>query len=140
MSTQDRSDNGEREPEPGVPVPDAHLEMLLRLGEAQPGAAVAVTLTTVGGIVSGSLVAGRVWAERWEGVVARAVGDQDDAEQVVTLPRTVQDALDDAGPGGLHDFAHLVDVTFLSAPGTPTSPLWRGRVGDVSGWSLGAPA
>jgi hypothetical protein len=139
MSAQDRSGAG-REPGPGVPAADAHLEMLLRLVEAQPGAAVAVTLTTVGGIVSGSLVASRAWAERWEEVVARAVGDQDHAEQVVLLPRAVQNALDATGPGGLHDFAHLIDVTFLSAPGAPTSPLWRGRVSDVSGWSLGAPA
>jgi hypothetical protein len=140
MSTQDRNDVA-HEPESGAPTtPDAHLEMLLRLVEAQPGASVAVTLTTVGGIVSGSLVASRIWAERWEGVVARAVGDQDHAEQVVLLPRTVQNAVDDAGPDGLHDFAHLIDVTFLSAPGPPTSPLWRGRVSDVSGWSLGAPA
>ena len=139
MSTQDRNDVAQ-EPDAGTPTPDAHLEMLLRLVEAQPGASVAVTLTTVGGIVSGSLVASRIWAERWEGVVARAVGDQDHAEQVVLLPRTVQNALDLAGPGGLHDFAHLIDVTFLSAPGAPTSPLWRGRVSTVSGWSLGAPA
>ncbi|CAL9456121.1 hypothetical protein SUDANB58_02553 [Streptomyces sp. enrichment culture] len=139
MSTQDRGGAG-HEPGPGGPAADAHLEMLLRLVEAQPGAAVAVTLTTVGGIVSGDLVASRAWAERWEGVVARAVGDQDHAEQVVLLPRALQNALDPTGPDGLHDFAHLIDVTFLSAPGTPTAPLWRGRVSDVSGWSLGAPA
>ncbi|MFB9463797.1 hypothetical protein [Streptomyces cinereospinus] len=118
------------------PAVDVHLEMLLRLVEAQSGAGIAVTLTTAGGIVSGSLVGSRVWAERWEDVVAEAVGGRADAEQLVLLPRTVQDSLEE---GSLHAFVHLVDVTFLSATATPTSPLWRGRVSDVSGWSLGAP-
>ncbi|MFD9192604.1 hypothetical protein ACFWCA_30820 [Streptomyces phaeochromogenes] len=34
----------------------------------------------------------------------------------------------------------LIDVSFRSVPGTTTAPLWRGRPGDVSGRSPGAPA
>jgi len=34
----------------------------------------------------------------------------------------------------------LIDVSFRSVPGTAAAPLWRGRLGDVSGRSPGAPA
>ncbi|MEU9781102.1 hypothetical protein AB0H92_09045 [Streptomyces phaeochromogenes] len=33
-----------------------------------------------------------------------------------------------------------IDVSFRSVPGTTTGPLWRGRLGDVSGRLPGAPA
>ncbi|MFJ8493197.1 hypothetical protein ACIRBZ_33360 [Streptomyces sp. NPDC094038] len=121
------------------PVVDVHLEMMVRLVEAQSGASIAVSLTTPGGVVSGSLVGRGTWAERWEDVVAEAVGAQEHAEPLVLLPRTVQDNVEENAPDRLHTFVHLVDVTFLSAPAAPASPLWRGRISDVSGWSLGAP-
>ncbi|GAA4803589.1 hypothetical protein [Streptomyces ziwulingensis] len=125
--------------EPAQPVADAHLELLVRLVEAQSGASMALSLTTPGGIVSGRLVGSAVWAERWREAVREAVRAEDHADQLIQLPHIVQDAMPETDAAGLHDFVHLVDVTFLSAPGPPTTPLWRGRVRDISGWSLGAP-
>ncbi|MFJ3581990.1 hypothetical protein ACIPPS_07110 [Streptomyces sp. NPDC090127] len=124
---------------PSQPMADAHLEMMVRVVEAQSGASAALSLTTVGGIVSGSLVSSAVWAARWREVVQESIGAEDHAEQLIQLPAIVQDALPEQDGPSLHHFVHLVDVTFLSAPGAPTTPLWRGRISDISGWSLGAP-
>ncbi|MEV0552011.1 MULTISPECIES: hypothetical protein [unclassified Streptomyces] len=125
------------------PTVDAYLEILLRLVDAQPDASLKICLTTPGGIVAGSLVGSRTWADRWETTVSAATGAQDRADHMAHLAHTVRSALKQTEPDtgdGLHSFIHLVDVTFLSVPGTTTAPLWRGRLGDVSGWSLGAPA
>lgn len=122
---------------------DAHLEILLRLVDAQPQASLAICLTLPGGIIAGSLVGSRAWADRWEEVVSPATGREDQADHMAHLAHAVRSALrqSDPDPGdGLHAFIHLVDVTFLSVPGTATAPLWRGRLASVSGWSLGAPA
>ncbi|MEV8554430.1 hypothetical protein AB0L04_32045 [Streptomyces glaucescens] len=120
---------------------DAHLEILLRLVEAQPDASMAICLTTPGGIIGGHLVAARTWAERWEAAV-RDAGVARQAAPMAQLPQMVQAAQPhgDASDRGLHRFLHLVDVTFMSVPGAPTASVWRGRVGDVCGWSLGAPS
>ncbi|MDQ0585559.1 hypothetical protein [Streptomyces rishiriensis] len=128
-----------------LPPIDAHLEILLRLVDAQPEATLKICLTTPGGIVAGNLVGSRAWADRWEDVVSTATGAEDTADHMAHLAHTVRAAVKEAAsePGtgdGLHAFIHLVDVTFLSVPGTATAPLWRGRLGDVSGWALGAPA
>ncbi|MET8168142.1 hypothetical protein ABZT34_28460 [Streptomyces sp. NPDC005329] len=128
-----------------LPPIDAHLEILLRLVDAQPEAALKICLTTPGGFVAGNLVGSRTWADRWEQEVSAATGAEDAADHMAHLAHTVRSALKEAAsePGtgdGLHGFIHLVDVTFLSVPGTATAPLWRGRLDDVSGWALGAPA
>ncbi|MFI6642432.1 hypothetical protein [Streptomyces sp. NPDC050504] len=124
-----------------VPAVDAHLEILLRLVEAQPEARMGICLTTPGGVIGGHLVSAQSWAQRWED----AVRDADEGQQagvMAQLPQMVQAAQPhgDATDDGLHRFLHLVDVTFMSVPGVPTSPVWRGRVSDICGWSLGAPS
>lgn len=123
------------------PAPDPHLEILLRLVEAQPEASMAICLTTPGGIVGGHLVAAISWAKRWEESVVEA-GEQRQAGPMAQLPQMLEVVQRQIEPpdGGLHPFLHLVDVTFMSVPGAPTSAVWRGRVSDVSGWSLGAPS
>lgn len=121
-----------------APAVDAHLEILLRMVEAQPGARMAICLTTRGGVVAGHLVAARTWAERWEETVRQA-DEQRQAEVMAHLPQMVQSTQlhGETSENGLHPFLHLVDVTFMSVPGSLTSPVWRGRVSDVCGWSLG---
>ncbi|MER7624548.1 hypothetical protein [Streptomyces sp. NPDC126503] len=126
----------------GAPPVDAHLELLLRLVAVRREASMAICLTTPGGIVGGHLVGPQAWADRWEEVVSEAIGRQERSELLAQLPHTVQAALRQTtgDDGGLQPFIHLVDVTFMSVPGTPTTPVWRGRVGDICGWSLGAPS
>ncbi|MFF8833484.1 hypothetical protein [Streptomyces sp. NPDC015131] len=127
----------------GRPAVDTQLEILLRLVDAQPEASMAICLTTPGGVVAGHLVGSRAWARRWEEVVSSTTGGEDPRDHLAHLAGTVQSALEGTereAASGLHAFIHLVDVTYLSVPGTATAPLWRGRLSDVSGWSLGAPA
>ncbi|PRH78904.1 hypothetical protein C6N75_12475 [Streptomyces solincola] len=121
---------------------DAHLEVLLRMAEVAEDGRLAITLTTSGGVVGGFLVGSEAWARRWEQVVAETAGPEHRSEEMALLPRTVQDALgggEATDTQGLHRFLHLVDVVFLSVPGSPSAPLWRGRTADVSGWALGGP-
>ncbi|MFE5896053.1 hypothetical protein ACFQ67_01245 [Streptomyces sp. NPDC056488] len=117
---------------------DMHLEVLLRMVEAQPGARMAICLTTRGGVITGHLVAAQAWAERWEDTVRQA-DEQGQAEVMAQLPQMIQSTQrhGEVSENGLHPFLHLVDVTFMSVPGSLTSPVWRGRVSDVCGWSLG---
>ncbi|MEV8566501.1 hypothetical protein AB0436_13130 [Streptomyces sp. NPDC051322] len=124
------------------PAVDAHLEVLLRLVASQPDARMAICLTTSGGIIGGQLVSPVTWADRWEEVVSEATARQERSELMAQLPHTVQDALRQMGaePDGRQSFIHLVDATFMSAPTAPTAPVWRGRVSDISGWSLGSPS
>ncbi|MEV7673042.1 hypothetical protein ACWDNT_20150 [Streptomyces sp. NPDC000963] len=121
-----------------VPAVDTHLEILLRMVEAQPAARMAICLTTRGGVVAGHLVAAQTWAERWEETVRQA-DEQRQTEVIAHLPQMIQSTQrhGEASENGLHPFLHLVDVTFMSVPGPLTSPVWRGRVSDVCGWSLG---
>ncbi|WP_199551388.1 hypothetical protein [Streptomyces sp. N35] len=125
-----------------LPAADAHLEILLRLVDAQPEASLKICLTTPGGFLAGSLVGSGAWADRWEEVVAAATGEEDRADHMAHLAHLVRSSLgtaEESSGDGLHAFIHLVDVTFLSVPGNATASLWRGKVSDVSGWSLGAP-
>ncbi|MFF3752431.1 hypothetical protein ACFYYH_18545 [Streptomyces sp. NPDC002018] len=133
---------GETAGAPGGQEVDAHLEILLRLVASQPEASMAICLTMPGGIVAGHLVSPVAWADRWEKVVSEATARQERSELMAQLPHTVQDTLRQMGgePDGRQSFIHLVDVTFMSVPAAPTTPVWRGRVSDISGWSLGAPS
>ncbi|MER5311758.1 hypothetical protein ABT034_28655 [Streptomyces sp. NPDC002773] len=124
------------------PAIDTHLEILLRLVEAQPGSSMAICLTTPGGVIAGHLGSADSWADRWRDVVSAATGAEDRSDHMAQLAHAVQastERTEKVATGGLHAFIHLLDVTFLSVPGDVTARLWRGRVSDVSGWSLGTP-
>ena len=48
----------------------------------------------------------------------------------------LQSKLDDVGP----QYISMVDVTILGAGPAPiTTPAWRGRLSQISGWTLGSP-
>lgn len=118
-----------------LPPIDAHLEILLRLVDAQPEAALKICLTTPGGIVAGNLVGSRTWADRWEHVVSTATGAEDAADHMAHLAHTVRSALKEAEsePGtGTGCTTSSISSTSRSCPCPGPPPLRCG----VADWAM----
>ncbi|GAB7188948.1 hypothetical protein ATKI12_8779 [Kitasatospora sp. Ki12] len=121
---------------------DPHLE-LLRLGVEHPEVAaqtVVVTLAVDGALVTGTMVS----AAMWEDLHVSQIGEAD----YYGLRKVLREALghlDQAVEDGRRRrqadprFLHLRDVEVRAGRAAHTLPAWRGRVDQVSGWSLGSP-
>jgi hypothetical protein len=119
---------------------DALLVELIHAANA--GAEIGLTVTASGQVVTGTLIAERVYY----------AGLTKDLEAAGELGATVAagvghfaddlfDDLPDSNPRPV-SFLHLKDARYLSAGSLyPTNPtarsLWRGRLDHVSGWVLG---
>ncbi|QGV82325.1 hypothetical protein [Streptomyces ficellus] len=124
------------------PVPDVQLQMLVRLVGQDPQAALPLTLVIGGGLLYGDLISHEAWTTDW---ARRLRGvDGPGAQLLERFPEQVDQVVADerghlAGQG-LPQWLHLRDATSVAATGRAVvMPLWRGRLGDVSGWSLGKP-
>ncbi|MEU5637507.1 hypothetical protein [Streptomyces rishiriensis] len=125
------------------PTPDVQLQMLVRLIGQDPDAALPITLTVGGGHLSGDLISHEAWTAEW----ARSLRSFDGpgAQLLKHFPEEVDQAVADRqgrpGPQRLPQWIHLRDATVAAGTGRPVvMPLWRGRLADVAGWSLGKPA
>ncbi|MEW2565719.1 hypothetical protein [Streptomyces liliiviolaceus] len=124
------------------PVPDLQLQMLVRLVGQDPQAALPITLFIGGGLLYGDLISHKAWKTDW----ARSLRGVDGpgAHLLERFPEQVDEAVSDKQgrpvPQRLPQWIHLRDATSVVAAGGPVvMPLWRGRLTDVSGWSLGKP-
>lgn len=125
------------------PAQDVQLQMLVRLIGQDPEAALPITLVVGGGVLHGDLISHQAWTADW----ARSLRgfDGPGARLLKRFPEEVDRAVADReghdGPHRLPQWIHLRDATHAGASGRPVvMPLWRGRLADVSGWSLGKPA
>ncbi|MFD3442263.1 hypothetical protein ACFWU3_32705 [Streptomyces sp. NPDC058685] len=124
------------------PVPDMQLQLLVRLLAQDPGSSLPMTLSTPGGIVYGDVIAHETWKADWAMSLHRMDGSG--AQTLARFPELVDQAIGEMSgsdtPQSLPQWIRLRDVTLVHGPQSMTSPLWRGRLADVSGWSLGKPA
>ncbi|MEU9893863.1 hypothetical protein ACIBCS_20745 [Streptomyces phaeochromogenes] len=125
------------------PVPDVQLQMLVRLIGLDTEVALPITLVVGGGFLHGDLISHEAWAAGWASTL-RGV-DGPGARLLERFPEQVDQAVVDKqgnqGPQRLPRWIHLRDATGVTGTnGTVAMPLWRGRLADVSGWSLGKPA
>ncbi|WP_411112600.1 hypothetical protein [Streptomyces sp. 029-5] len=124
-----------------APVPDLQLQLLIRLVGEDPKAKLPVTLHTPGGVLHGDLIAHEAWKTEWARDLRQVEGEA--AGLLARLPEAVDQVMGELqgedGPHGLPQWIHLRDVTYLTSGAPVISPLWRGRLADVSGWSLGKP-
>ncbi|GGU65307.1 hypothetical protein [Streptomyces lavendofoliae] len=121
-------------------VADVQLQMLCTLVTRNPRTSVPVTLHLPSGIIHGDLIAHEAWKAEWSQSLRHIEGQG--AHLLAQMPELVDQTMDElsgdhAAP--LPRWIHLREVTSV-AGGTPVSaPLWRGRLADVLGWSLGKP-
>ncbi|WP_328315988.1 hypothetical protein [Streptomyces sp. NBC_00388] len=125
------------------PVPDLQLQLLVRLLGEQLRATLPVTLNIPGGVLYGELIAHEAWKADWAKSLRELGGSG--ADVMAGFPETVDQALSelhgDEGPHQLPRWIHLRDATLVAGGlNSVALPLWRGRLADVSGWSLGRPA
>ena len=116
---------------------DPALAMLVAAAARNDGE-LGVTLTVPGGVVTGLLIGvNRYWRE-YE-AAGRSAGDEMSGMMrgFFTLPDKGED--EEEMPGLVWRHIHLRDARFVT--GGVESPangmLWRGRLGHVSGWSIG---
>lgn len=135
---------------------DQHLQELVTLmGGELLDTPVGITLTTGGGVISGALVSQERYFELWReqlmsmavSAVRREVGDEaaDNTEETLNEMmaevfsfETVVSPEEDEGK----KYIHLKDARAVTATGkVPSSGgegmLWRGKISDVEGFSLG---
>lgn len=126
---------------PFEPLLDIQLQMLIRLLEAEPRSSLPITLHIPGGLVHGDLITQQAWKADWAQSV-RQLGGRG-AQLLAEFPETVDRSLDEVigeeAPEHLPRWIHLRDATLAGAEGPFTVPAWRGRLADVSGWSLTRP-
>ncbi|MFD9630036.1 hypothetical protein [Streptomyces violascens] len=129
-------------------VLDIYLYALTRYVAQVPGDSVGITLVVPGAVVRGNLIGHETWTAAWA-VQMRAWGQGTGVETVAQLPDQVErlseavrreQGLDAAADAGHKEFLHLRDAIITNgSPATSISGvLWRGRIADVSGWSMGA--
>lgn len=133
--------------------PDSVLGFLVHLANAS-GLEMGVILTLAGQAISGTIVSGeryfRELADALQGQAPSDLPDSTDSPDAtrVAIARWLRNesegykeayaADDDGGELPELTFVHLRDAS-LSIPGAPLQAvgLWRGRLDEVSGWTLG---
>ncbi len=124
------------------PVPDLQLQLLVRLLDQDPSSSLPITLHTPSGLLYGELIAHEAWKDSWASGLRQMEGSG--AQLLARMPEAVDQTLTEMhgenAPRALPQWLHLRDVTCITGAATPvTSALWRGRLADVVGWSLGNP-
>jgi hypothetical protein len=127
------------------PVRDVYLMVILSMlnEDKTHRSAISVTLQVGGALVTGELIGHSRWRAEMKGWLATIGGDSD---VITTLVDSVEQEIEEQGEEGPTHFLHLRDAKFITnytssmqgiAPYGPERPLWRTRIADVQGWSLG---
>ncbi|MGE8658019.1 MAG: gas vesicle protein [Achromobacter sp.] len=138
------------DPTPAIPQPqpaptaDVFLQFLVNLvnngGQLE---SIGVTLQMGGMLVSGSIVSGAEYFDRFAAAFADSLADMDTParQSVRTSLAELGDVFRLPQPAEpLPNYIHLADALFFTADGTPIAgqpTLWRGRSSAVDGFILG---
>jgi hypothetical protein len=123
------------------PVLDLYLQLILDIlaRDSTNQSNFGVTLTVPGGLVSGTAISRRAYLEATNSLL-RDVGGSGGAFLAEYLDVINQKVDELQGAEELKEFprmVHLKDVQIVAGNRTMHSPLWRGRLADVVGWSFG---
>ena len=118
--------------------PDGLLQVLVSVANTT-GVSMGVTVTVPGAVVSGLLVGHQIWVEKLTEAMT-AAGETGEAmgrafRENLLLEPEPDEAGEDEKPLPL--FVHLTEAHIMSGDSMHGPVLWRGRLSDVSGWSLG---
>ena len=129
------------------PLLDLQLQMLIRvMVEESDDNRIPITLNVPGALVYGYLVSSSAWRTRWVETVGAMRGKG--KEHLSFFPDQIFNAIDTVlAENGEEDtdhmprWVHLVDVRMVTGAMNTIAdlPLWRGRLADVAGWSIGLP-
>lgn len=127
-----------------APPADVFLQFLVNLvnngGQLK---SIGVTLQMGGMLVSGSIVSGAEYFDRFAETFSDSLSDMDTQarQSVRTSLAELGDVFRQPQPAEpLPNYIHLVDALFFTADGTPIAgqpTLWRGRSSAVDGFILG---
>jgi len=128
------------------PVRDMYLMAILAMLDQDDTntAALSVTLQVGGAMVAGEMIGHGRWRSELKAWLATIGGSSDVISDLVTMVEEEVSARGQAQPSHLH----LRDAKFITnyagsmegiVPQGPERPLWRTRIADVQGWSLGRP-
>ncbi|WP_086559411.1 hypothetical protein [Streptomyces africanus] len=126
------------------PVRDVYLMSILAMLDEDEShkSALSVTLQIGGALVTGELIGHGRWRSELKAWLATIGGSSDVISDLVGI---VEEELAEQ-PQSRPSHLHLRDAKFITnyttsmngiAPQGPERPLWRTRIADVQGWSLG---
>lgn len=127
---------------------DVYLDVLLDFlnQEKAKGSSLTVTLLMGGALVCGDLIAHAQWQDELQAVLEGAGGD---APLLGRLMKSVEEAAEVLPEELSAHFVHLKNVLIITnyrgtlsgdVPQGIEHPVWRGRLSEVQGWTLGRPA
>ena len=132
------------QPAAAAPGADAFLQFLVNLvNNGSQIESIGVTLQMGGMLVSGSIVSGAEYFDRFAETFSDSLSDMDTQarQSVRTSLAELGDVFRLPQPAEpLPNYIHLVDALFFTADGTPIAgqpTLWRGRSSAVDGFILG---
>ncbi|WP_432491398.1 hypothetical protein [Kineococcus auxinigenes] len=115
---------------------DAVLERLAAM--ADHGMVLDITLFAGGQVVSGTLIGRDRWLQQFSERAARGgAGGRQVAEDVQRLLQALESRRP-AGEPPHRDFLHLAGAQIDGTQRIAEGLLWRGRISEVAGWSLGS--
>lgn len=145
-SKADKAATSEEEapPEPDIisPEPDVMLAGLVDLLNRSPGAELGVTLHVSGTVVSGLMISGESFIDRQRAALAELGEAGASLAGYFDIFRNIYVEKREADEPFLKPplpfYIHLRSASILDAASNQiTFPLWRGRLSEVSGWSIG---
>lgn len=116
------------------PLSDQNIRKLVKFSNDH-GAEFGITLVLDSGVVSGTVISANVYFERLITDLKAAL------EQSPPLAEVLQSMLPNTSGDDLPNFIHLKNAKFFLGDRTiPTGPgmLWRGRISQVSGFTMGS--
>ncbi|MGW8702281.1 hypothetical protein ACWGOK_36070 [Streptomyces eurythermus] len=118
---------------------DDYLLALEQLVEQDAGNHIPVTVWLPGGLMFADLVSGQAWRKAWADesqVFSSGAG----VEALAYLPEALEEARAAADDGATVDgFLHFRDADLHTGGVVTRVSLWRCRLTDVAGWTLGRP-
>ena len=115
---------------------DWFLQQLVSMANGEPSLEIGVTLTTPAGLISGTIISARKYFKEFGELFAAGTGGSSELANMFAA-QGEQPADGEVA----FQFLHLKNAVQLSAAGTvPTheGTLWRGKIADVAGFSIGA--
>lgn len=118
------------------PIPaDGLLVALAEVARHKDGFELGITVNVPGGTVTGIMIGPRAWLR-----ILGASGEGPAHEFLRSLAGGMNEILENAGAEVTTQFLHLRDAQYVSGGRfTPTNAglLWRGRLGEITGFSIG---